>query len=359
MRSRFSLTWIGVLTASLILPIGCRKPEIQVYDTAKDTNAAARPLAQSPAPAPAPPPVTWVPAPGWQELPPTEFRKGNYLYSDDTGSAEITVTAFPGSTGGVLANANRWLRQASLPEIGDTKLKEVATEVKLSATQKATVLDLKADSPAPDSTRIFAAIIPFQGQTWFLKMTGPHATVETQTAAFRKMLRGMKFGADETPSTPTTNTPHLGELTFTAPDGWEESEGSSMRIASYTITKEGLPPADFSIISFPGDTGGTLANVNRWRRQIGLSDWTESKVSQAARTLTNPAGHSFKVFDLKSENDKERTENDERIIAAIMDFGGRSWFFKLRGDALLIDLQAKEFDRLLQSVYFSHEGHNH
>ncbi|EDY81648.1 hypothetical protein VDG1235_1266 [Verrucomicrobiia bacterium DG1235] len=359
MRSRQRLIWIGVLTASLTLPIGCRKPEIRVYDVPKDASAAARPLAQPATPNPLVPPVAWTPAPAWQELEPTQFRKGNYLFTEQEDSVEITVTSFPGSTGGMLANVNRWLRQAALPEITEAELADLVVESQLTPSIQAYTVDLKASEATPDSSRIFAAVVPFQGQSWFFKMSGPFAAVESQIPAFQTMVNGLSFGnaAEQASASPKAESDQ--QLAFRTPEGWTQSQGSSMRIASLSIEKEGLPPADFSIIAFPGDTGGVAANVNRWRRQIGLSDWTAEEVIAAAKTLETEAGLDFLIFDLKSETDGEQTVGDERILAAILEYSGKSWFFKLRGDALLLDTQQNKFRGLLQSVHFDHEGHSH
>lgn len=351
MKPPVILAFVGALTASLILTTGCSRPEVQVYDVPKDTSLADEPMVGGPrAPVDS---VAWTPAPQWQQLPPTNFRKGNYLFEDRDGKLEITVTAFPGSTGGLLANANRWLRQASLPEINEEQLQDRVTEVTLAGNVPATVVDLKAATPSPDSTRIYAAIVPYDGQYWFFKMSGPFSTLQSQIPAFSSLLRGLRFGEEAAKPLAAESPDHLGDLTFATPAGWIQSPGSSMRIASLAVVMEGYPEADFAITSFPGDTGGELANVNRWRRQIGLAPWSADQVEAAAQTVENAAGHTFRVFELKPEAD------GERIRVAILFHAGKSWFFKLRGDAVVVDLQKEKFLSLLQSVHFSHDGHNH
>lgn len=362
MRSYMCLVWIGVLSASLTLPTGCRKPEVKVYDVEKGSIDPPGSLAQGAPSRPPSEPVAWRPAPQWQELPPTQFRKGNYVYSDDSGTAEITVTAFPGDTGGLLANANRWLRQASLPEISQDELDAVTSEIELADGTAAYVLDLKAADRSERSNRVYAAVVPYRGQSWFFKMSGPYPTVQSQIPSFSALLRGLRFG--ERPPAPASvadpdHDEHLGDLAFTAPAGWIESAGNAIRIASYSIPQEGYPPADFSITSFPGDTGGLVANVNRWRRQIGLSPWTAAQVAAATESLINEHGLTFQVFELRPETDAEKSASDEWVRVAVMKQGGMSWFFKLKGDAVLVDLQRDEFRALLNSVHFSHEGHNH
>lgn len=343
------------MTASLVLPTGCRKPEIQVYDVPKSQSDTTQEIPAGLATSAESFKVAWTPSPQWQQLPATQFRKGNYAFEDEAGTVEITVTSFPGTTGGLLANANRWLRQASLPEITEEALQDRAVEIEIEDGASATVLDLRDDSLEPNSARIYAAVVPYDGESWFFKMSGPFAAVQGQIPAFSALIRGLRFGESAALSSvaPTTQNPHVGDLAFTPPAGWNPSKGSSMRIASFSVEMEGHPAADFAVTAFPGDTGGEVANVNRWRAQINLGDWTAEQVQAAAQTLKNPAGHEFRVFELKPQAD------GEWIRVAIMQHAGKSWFFKLRGDAVVVDLQKDEFNSVLETVHFSHAGHNH
>lgn len=355
--------WVSLLTLPFLLLSACRKPEIQVYDVSKNADKIARPISLNPPKQaeqarPRGLALSWSGAAQWKELPPTQFRKGNYQFADDNGVAEITVSSFPGDTGGLIANANRWLRQASLPEVTEEELEKLVSTVSLPEGLTASVMDLKAENQIPSSMRIYAAVVPFEGESWFFKMSGPYATVQSQIPAFSRMIRSVQSAESAKANEPEREHDHVGDLKFDTPEGWLPSQGSSMRIASLSVEKEGHPPADFAITSFPGDTGGMVANVNRWRGQIGLPAWDAEQVQAAAQTFTNDAGLDFTSFELKADND-ERADGDQRILVAVMEHAGRSWFFKLRGDALLLELQDEEFKALLDSVHFSHEGHNH
>ncbi|HVY61478.1 MAG TPA: hypothetical protein VHF22_07480, partial [Planctomycetota bacterium] len=60
-----------------------------------------------------------------------------------------------------------------------------------------------------------------------------------------------------------------GALAFDTPAGWEaKPDSSGMRLGSFGVA--GHPDADCSIIVLPGGAGGVLANVDRWRKQMGL-----------------------------------------------------------------------------------------
>ena len=43
-----------------------------------------------------------------------------------------------------------------------------------------------------------------------------------------------------------------------------------MRKASFVVEEADGAKVDISATSFPGESGGLLANINRWRGQLGL-----------------------------------------------------------------------------------------
>ena len=59
------------------------------------------------------------------------------------------------------------------------------------------------------------------------------------------------------------------KLIWEKPDSWISSEGSSMRLASFSIPYSG-GTGDLSVIQLGGDGGGLKSNVNRWRGQLNL-----------------------------------------------------------------------------------------
>src|SRR5512146_2102542 len=59
-------------------------------------------------------------------------------------------------------------------------------------------------------------------------------------------------------------------LSWTAPADWQAQPSDGMRKGSYLVAGSDGAKADLSVIAFPGDVGGDLANLNRWRAQIQL-----------------------------------------------------------------------------------------
>jgi hypothetical protein len=115
-----------------------------------------------------------------------------------------------------------------------------------------------------------------------------------------------------------------------------------MRYASLKPTATGK--IDVSVTVFPGAAGGEIANVNRWRNQIGLPPLDEAALAKDRKTLQAPAG-TVAVFDYTSDG-KEKT----RLLAAILFAGGNSWFVKMVGDAGPVTASRADFLRLLESL---------
>ena len=53
--------------------------------------------------------------------------------------------------------------------------------------------------------------------------------------------------------------------------------------ATLRIEAKNRPSVDLIVTKFPGDVGGVLANVNRWRKQIGLQPIGDDELDKATR----------------------------------------------------------------------------
>lgn len=72
---------------------------------------------------------------------------------------------------------------------------------------------------------------------------------------------GMGSGAGKSPDT-------LAPFNWVTPAGWSVAKPTSMRIVNMKAGSD----AECYVTHLPGSAGGTLANVNRWRDQLGLLD---------------------------------------------------------------------------------------
>jgi hypothetical protein len=132
-------------------------------------------------------PLRWQAPAQWKPKAATAIRKGSYSVTRAGDEADVSVTAFPGDVGGLSANVNRWRGQVGLPPLDDSAM-GTATEAFDANGLHFTLVDF-AGSETSGQQRILAAFAPWQGGTWFFKMTGPAALVEDEKPAFVAFLR--------------------------------------------------------------------------------------------------------------------------------------------------------------------------
>jgi hypothetical protein len=152
---------------------------------------------------------------------------------------------------------------------------------------------------------------------------------------------GMMGGAGEEVAPPPA--PDGGGLRWSLPKGWREAKGGGpMRYA--TLTPTGAGKAEVSVIVLPGPAGGELANVNRWRNQIGLPPLTDAELPALRKTVASKAG-PVNVYDFTSEGQKK-----SRVVAGLTENSGSTWFVKLSGDVDAVSAARPAFMSLLESL---------
>ena len=135
------------------------------------------------------------------------------------------------------------------------------------------------------------------------------------------------------------------DMTWTAPTAWKPKPLGAMRKGSFAIPGADGTEADLSITAFPGDVGGELANVNRWRGQIQLPPLSEADLATAT-THREIHGLPFVLVDFVSPSAVKPT----RIVGAILPFNRATWFFKLMGPDATVEAAKPAFLEFLQTV---------
>ena len=135
-----------------------------------------------------------------------------------------------------------------------------------------------------------------------------------------------------------------GVLKWTLPKGWTETQGTGMRFA--TLTPPGPGKAELSVVVLPGAAGGELANVNRWRGQIGLAPIDEKALGSARKVVKSKAG-PVSLYDFTSEGQLQ-----SRMVTGLLSTqDGNTWFLKLVGDADPVGKAKPDFMRLLEALH--------
>ena len=137
-------------------------------------------------------------------------------------------------------------------------------------------------------------------------------------------------------------------LQYTLPAGWEKKALTQMRVASFGVSQAGKQ-ADVSVIPLPGMAGTDSANVNRWRGQVGLAPLADGELALLAEKISvgdAPAD----LYDLAGT--APGSGDAERILGVILHRDNTAWFFKMTGDAGLVEAQKPAFIAFLKSVQF-------
>jgi len=149
---------------------------------------------------------------------------------------------------------------------------------------------------------------------------------------------------DETQQVPIPARPQgSAALAWSLPDGWSEETGSGMRIA--TLRPALYPSVEVTIIALEGPAGGELANVNRWREQIGLPRVEASALSSTRKSVASKAGEVI-VHELLGPN-------GTGVIAGIVSSpDSHTWFLKLAGDSQSLSAVRDNFLRWMRNLRF-------
>jgi hypothetical protein len=313
-------------------------------------------------------PIQWTVPSQWKTLPPTQIRKGNFEATADGKKAEITVTTFPGTVGGELENVNRWRQQVGLAPATQDQIVSKPVTVDDTAGK---VYDLSGDAEG-----LLVASVFRDGNTWFFKVKGPKDLVAAQQSAFSEFLKSVKFGASAAQAQPSqpagldasadphaalgAGDPHIApalpspnEQTadlpkWIVPANWSEKTPGPMILKSYSVAGKDGKTALVTISMFPGQVGGVLANVNRWRGQLGLPEVSESDLATATQATEVPGGKATLV-DLTGS---DRSGQPARLIAAMVPHGDSTWFYKLLGDTAVVGSEKNNFVHFLQTVQY-------
>ena len=133
-------------------------------------------------------------------------------------------------------------------------------------------------------------------------------------------------------------------LVWQAPPQWAPKPASAMRRGSYDVPGDG-GQSDLSITAFPGDVGGELMNVNRWRGQVGLPPIRQEELEASVSRL-EANGLRFTLVELAPGAD----QGGKSMMGAIVPFGGSTWFFKLMGPGSSVRAAKPAFVEFLRTV---------
>jgi hypothetical protein len=136
---------------------------------------------------------------------------------------------------------------------------------------------------------------------------------------------------------------------WTKPEGWNEQPLSEMRLGSFKVEGANAASADVSVIAFPGEAGGLISNINRWRGQLQLPPLDEDQLSQVIQRTDVDNVPTYLVDFQTVEN----APKPSRILGAVLQTADRAWFVKMTGPPGLIESQREKFLTFVKSFHFT------
>lgn len=362
------------IAIGLLLAIGCGQNDVKVYSVAKDQpKAESQPamppghpdLSEAPA-APAAPALQWKTPDGWKEMPAGEMRVASFKVTGTDGKqADVSVIPLPGDAGGDFSNVNRWRDQVGQPPVTEAEFKKLAEPVELAG-QPAVLYEQDGHNSAGAPTSILAVIQHHEGMSWFFKMTGDTQVVAQEKPTFVTFLKSFQFVAGEAPGAlppghpdisamppPSAAAPAMssgaGRPSWNIPAGWKEIPGGQFLVAKFSITGDGNSQAAVNVSSSPGTGGGLTANVNRWRKQLGLGELPEADVANSTKSIETKGGQA--VLVTMSGTDA-RSGRPTSLVGVIVAQPQQTWFYKLMGDAPAVTAQSEAFTKFVQEAQY-------
>lgn len=372
-RSRIPL----VAVAAGLLVAGCRDESIQVYRAPKEGGEAPGSVAQtgstaagaSSEPTSKPP---WVIPQGWIEKPNSSgSRIASYgISAADGRSADVSVSVLNGTGGGALENVNLWRNQLGLGPVTVEELGKLSRLVRIGSREAVSyeLVGERAAEGQSQTNRTLVAIMPAGEMTVFFKLTGEQALVAENREKYLEWLKSVNTGEDtaeapasagSAPSSPSTGGTSPGAAAdasglpqWTVPAGWQREGERPMRLATFSVPGEpGGKASDLSISTLGGSGGGLLANVNRWRGQLGLTSWTEEALQKEVQVI-DVNGAKVTIVDLVGDKNPQGEARRTRILAAVQVQGGSSWFYKLTGDDTAVARERENFMGFVRSIRY-------
>ncbi len=291
--------------------------------------------------------VVWDTPADWKQEQPGQFLIAAYTPS---GGGRVTVSKLAGDGGGLAANINRWRGQVGLKPVAENEA--IGQSLKLADSDEVMQLfNLTSEDSGNDAEGILAAVLPLKTETWYFKFTGPVGVLREAEKTFAEFLRTIRMANSQESSPSAAPTPARPKgIEVTAPDGWKPSEGSSMRAASFTVTGPDGDSADVSVVPIPGESGSVLDNVNRWRSQLKLDPLASADDPAIGTKVPGPAGEILVSHMTSIEpilNGKKAA-----ISTAILSRPGTTWFFKITGDAEVVEANREKFAAFVRSATF-------
>ncbi len=130
---------------------------------------------------------------------------------------------------------------------------------------------------------------------------------------------------------------------WTVPERWVTVPGERpMRLATFEIPDE-AGPIEVAVTQFPGRVGGELANINRWRGQMGLPAAAEAELEDLVDRFEAP-GYDAYIARIAG------AEAHMLAVGVYEAAADRTWFVRATAPAGAIDRVEPEMTAFARSI---------
>ena len=278
----------------------------------------------------------WKLPDGWRQQPGSGMRHATIEINTPKQPLELTVTPLKTGAGDfddyVLANVDRWRQQLGLPPTSKARL--------FGPGERSGELD--------------------RGETWRWRESpdrrpGRRARIKRSQRP-RRLFTGSAGRArvDRSGNDGSGNGP---PLTYKAPSGWSPGKVDGLRQVAFEV-RDGSKQAEVTVIALAASAGDLLANVNRWREQVHLGPVARDELERQLKEFLVDGVKGHRVELVGPTNAQPR----EGILGVICSHRDKAWFFKMKGDAELVERERGRFESFVHSVRFdgsdgAHDGH--
>ena len=254
---------------------------------------------------------SWTLPAGWNQQPGSNMRYATLVISDDSHRAEMSVIALPQTP--ILPQVNRWRGQLGLDPITEMQLESDVEHLDVNGID-ATLVSLVGEGSGTMSP-------PFASGSSALPPDHPPVSTPTK--------------ASSAPSTVSR-----GPLNYQIPAGWQEQPASGMRVATIKIGD-----AELTIIPLATVAGDLVANVNRWRGQVGLDSISSAQIEQDCPVidLGDAPGRLVELVGTTGQS----------MLGVIALRGDRAWFVKLLAPSDIIAQEKENFTSFIKTITFN------
>ena len=135
---------------------------------------------------------------------------------------------------------------------------------------------------------------------------------------------------------------------YSVPEGWKKIPPTSSVYILSLLAVDQDKRADINVSVFPGDGGGVLLNVNRWRGQVNLAALTPEQIKALPEVAIGSS--KGKLVDMTGPAGLPK---GNRIVGAILLRERDSLFFKMMGPDDWVGKQLPAFEAFLKSIQFA------